>query len=312
MNPSSENSVRNTENSDKAYSNPNPLNWIGIIDTTFSLYRKHFRLFIGIALLYLIHHSVYFFQERLYPIPRENLIYELVEDIINALFAELVSGVLIVAATQIYLNRHITIAASFRQFKNIVPRYFPHVFIYLIPVLLPAFIADILDAGVPRLSIVILITGFALFYLGCYYFEITWCLYVPIICVEHNSKPKPLSRSHKLIQKAWWRVFGTIFTLRILLRTIRIIFVVSFIILFGAFGLLGDSSVAEIVEFQLRSEIGLYSGKPLPYEVNSTPFNIIVWLRIVIGTLIRPLYPIAVTLIYFNQRSKQETRHTQK
>lgn len=288
-------------------SSPISLNGITIIDTTFSLYRKHFRLFIGIAMLYLIYNCLDLLQYRLYPIPRENLIYRLIEDIVRMVFAELISGVLIVAAVQVYLNRHITIAASFNMFRNIMPRYFPHVFIYLIPFLLPSLFGDILMGVISYISMNILLGGIVLLYLVCYYFQITWCLYAPIICVEDNSKPKPLSQSYRLIKRAWWRVCCTIFTLEILLRVIRLIGVVSFILLLGWLGLLGDVPLDDIVEFQIRSEIGFFSGKPPPYDINSTLYFIILSLKIGIRTFIRPIYPIVITLIYFNLIRKQET-----
>ena len=42
------------ENSVDTYPNLCTMNWIGIKDKAFYLYRKHFRLFIGIALIYLV------------------------------------------------------------------------------------------------------------------------------------------------------------------------------------------------------------------------------------------------------------------
>ncbi len=292
------------------YTNLRIMNWIEIIDRAFHLYRKHFLLFIGISIIYtILSVSV----DELIEFLWKNNPYRLIEILTSSLLSQLAVGVLVIAATEIYFQRQITIRDSFQRFKNIHPRYLGSVFIYLIPLLLPSLIiplslrllirGDIL--AISYLSPVIIFSVYLLTYSVTTYFEITWKVYVPVIVVEGGMKPKPLRRSRDLIRKAWWRVFGTIFTLNILLRAIRLIFVSSFVLLLGLIGLMGDAPVLDIVEYVLRSSVGLFSGDP-PIESGSTPYVILRSLRIVAGVLTRPLFAITIMVIYFNQRVKRE------
>ena len=274
-----------------------------IIDKAFHLYRKHFLLFIGIALIYTI---LSFSVDELIEFLWKNNPYGLIENITSSLLSQLAIGVLVIAASEIYFQRHITIRDSFQRFKNIHPRYLFSVFIYLIPLLLPSFITNFMMAAALHLPLAIVFSLYLLTYIVTTYFEITWQVYVPVIVVEGGMKPKPLSRSRDLIRKSWWRVFGTIYTLNILLRAIRLIFVVSFVLLLGIFGLMGDAPVWDIVEYELRSSVGLFSGKPLPFEIGSTTHVILMSLRIVAGVLTKPLFAITIMVIYFNQRVRRE------
>lgn len=300
-----------TENSADTYTNLRIMNWIEIIDKAFHLYRKHFLLFIGISIIYTI---LSISVDELIEFLWKNNPYGLIEKITGSLLSQLTIGVFVIAATEIYFQRQITIQDSFQRFKNIHPRYLFSVFIYLLPSLLPLL-------SIP-LSLRLLIRGdmFAisfpppgtifslslLTYSVTTYFEITWQVYVPVIVVEGGMKPKPLRRSRDLIRKSWWRVFGTIHTLSILLRAIHLIFVVSFVLLLGMFGLMGDASVWDIVEYVLRSSVGYFSGKPLPFELGSTTDVILISLRIIASVLTTPLFAITIMVIYFNQRVKRE------
>jgi len=279
------------------------MNWMEIIDNVFHLYRKHFLLFIGISIIYFIVDSV---EDKLFKLLWKNNPYGLIEELISYLLSELVIVVFVVAASEIYFQRHITIRDTFQRFVNISPRYLVNVFIYLIPLSILLLIGEIVSAGIRYFSMVILISLLLLTQIVRTYFLIIWQLYAPVIVVEGSMKPKPMRRSRALIRKSWWRVFGTIFTLKILLRAIRIIFVVSFVLLLGMFGLMGDAPVWDIVEYVLRSSIGFLSGKPPPFQSGSTSYIILMSLYSVIGILIKPLHAIAITLIYFNQRVKRE------
>lgn len=284
------------------YTNLRIMNWIEIIDRAFHLYRKHFLLFIGISIIYTI---LSFSVDELIEFLWKNNPYGLIEKIIGSLLSQLAIGISVIAATETYFQRQITIRDSFQRFKNIHPRYLFSVFIYLIPLLLPSFILNIMMAVVSHLPAIIILSFYLLIFIVCLYFETTWEVYVPVIVVEGGMKPKPLRRSRDLIRKSWWRVFGTIFTLSILLRAIRLIFVVSFVLLLGLFGLMGDAHVLDIVEYVLRSVVGLSSGEP-PFESGSTPYAILRSLRIVARVLTRPLFAITIMVIYFNQRVKRE------
>ena len=215
-----------------------PMNWIDIIDNAFSVYRKQLRLFIAIALIFSI---VVWLKGYLSQYFWENTTYDWLSYIIGELLHEWTLGVLVVAATQVYFNKQITIKNAFIQFTQIYPRYLTTQFIYLIPSILPSIAGEILTE-VPIVSLTVYIIAYGLIYLVCIYFLTTWRLYPPAIVfegsVESPTKIEPLSRSKELIKNSWWRIFGTLFALKTLLRTIRLICVVSAVLIIGTFGLL--------------------------------------------------------------------------
>ena len=290
------------ENSVKTYPILHTMNWIEIIDKAFHLYRKYFRLFIGIAFIYFI---VDFLHDRLFRLLWEYDPYGLVTKLTNYLLSELAIGVLVIATSEIYFDRQITIKDTLQRFINIYPRNLAYLFIYLIPLSLPSFILNIMVEAISYLPPVVILSLYLLTHFVCIYFIITWLLYAPVIVVEGSRKPKPMNRSRDLMKKTWWRVFSIIFMLKILLRSIRLIFIVSFVLLLSSIGLMGDAPVLEIVEYVFRSDIGLYSGS-LPFDSKSISYVIHMSLYTVIGILIKPLYAITITLIYFNQRVRRE------
>ena len=290
------------ENRAKTYPNLRTMNWIEIIDKAFHLYRNYFRLFIAIALIYF---TVDLLHNKLFQLLWENNPYGLVERLISDLISELTIGVLVIATSEIYFQRQITIINTFQRFINIYPRYILSLFIFLIPLLLPLFIVYIM-AEVRFITITLFTTVSVLIYIVTFYFRIKWCLYAPSIVVEGSQNIKPIRRSCELIRKAWWRVCGTILTLSILLRAISLIFVVSFVLLLGSFGLMGEAPLLDILEYVLRSNVGFYSGDPPPFDSKSTPYAILMTWYTVIEVLTKPLYAITITLIYFNQRVRRE------
>ena len=285
-------------NSDYTYQNLHPLNWIEIIDKAFHLYRKHFRLFIGIAIIYfivdLLRESSFLF---LWKINTSGLVAEL----INHLLSILAFGVFIVAASEIYFNRHITIKDTFQRFINIYPRYLANTVIYLTPFALLSLIQTIMNASELPLS-TIMTALLLLLSLPVYvYFSIAWILYAPIIIGERSVSTEPLRRSRDLIRNVWWRVCGTIIALQTLLVAIHFIYIVLFVILFGVLGLMEEGSVVETAQFVFNSIVEPHSVKSV-----SLSFLIVRFLVVATDVFTTPLYAITILLIYFNRRIQRE------
>ena len=180
------------ENSADTYTNLRIMNWIEIIDNAFHLYRKQFLLFIGISLIFFIVGSV---EDKLLDFVWKNNPYRLVEKLISYLLTELVTVIFVIATSEIYFQRHITLKDTFQHFKNIHPRYLFSVFIYLIPSALPSFLIIVMVATVSFFSSTIILSLYLLIFIVCTYFQITWQMYAPVIVVEGRTKTKPLSRS---------------------------------------------------------------------------------------------------------------------
>ncbi len=88
-----------------------PMKFTDILDTTFSFYRDHFRLLVGIS-------AVYAFWDFFYRMVFSSSTYWLIDWFplaVDALFY----GWLVCASMQIYLGRHTTPGATFRQVARI-------------------------------------------------------------------------------------------------------------------------------------------------------------------------------------------------
>ena len=86
-----------------------------ILDTTFSLYRKHFRLFLGIIALYFCGKLVVYLLGRFLP---DFPLKDLVIDLVNVPFGLISMGGIIVAMATTYLGKHITSRDALQQAGN--------------------------------------------------------------------------------------------------------------------------------------------------------------------------------------------------
>ena len=132
-------------------------------------------------------------------------------------------------------------------------------------------------------------------------------MYPPAIVFEdsvnHSMELKPLSRSKALIKNSWWRIFGTFFALKTLLRAIRLVCVVSAVLIIGACGFMENT--LKVAEYAIRSETGLFYGYTFP-SIKFTTRTLLWGLKTATGIITEPIFAIGITLIYFNQRIRRE------
>ena len=128
----------------------------GILDTTFSLYRKHFRLFLGIIVFYFCGSVVVYLLWRFLPnVPIRNLVIELVD----LPFGLISMGGIIVATATIYLGKHLTsrdaLQQAGHQFRQLLASHLLWSLVFVIPravLIFPIFYytgyADVWEPGV--------------------------------------------------------------------------------------------------------------------------------------------------------------------
>lgn len=111
-----------------------PMGFGEILDTIFSLYRKHFPLFLGIVAVDFCGNLVVYLLWRFLPnVPIRNLIIELVD----LPFSLISMGGIIVATATIYLGKHITNRDALRQagcqFRQLLASLLPWSLVFVIP-----------------------------------------------------------------------------------------------------------------------------------------------------------------------------------
>ena len=111
-----------------------PMGFGSILDTTFSLYRKHFRLFLGISAFYFCGSLVVYLLWHFLPnVPIRNLVIELVD----LPFGLISMGGIIVATATIYFGKHITSREALQQvvqrFWQMLASHLPWSLVFVIP-----------------------------------------------------------------------------------------------------------------------------------------------------------------------------------
>ena len=271
------------------------MSWINIIDFSFSLYRGHFRHFIGIVAIYA---GVDALREVLLLFLWEYKPYHLLDDLITNLLNTLGLGILIVMASEVYFDKPITIRDVFRRFTPLFPCYFGYSFAYLIPHSLWSLLSEINKSPDPILSLLLLLSiPFML------YFLIAWILYGPVVILENPMVQSPLSRSRELVRYAWWRVCGTIIAIYILLLVIFLILTISYGLIVASLGLFGEGTIVENILSMVRSTFEPDSVESISL---SDAINSIFYVGV--NAITAPIYAICVLLLYFNRRTQTESR----
>ena len=263
-----------------------PMSFMDILDTVFSFYRNHFRLILGICTVYFIFTlgvnlltdiSTLFFENS----GLQGLVIAIgpVATWITILVTLSSVGTLLFAGAQIYLGEHITAGAAFGQTAR---RFWSY---------LGSFLLWMLIVGV--LAVTIIGIPFAI------YFGTRWGFYAQAVLIEETSATNALKRSRDLVRGAWWRVFGIMLAIFLLAFMIQI--VLQFILLF-AFGftevISGEGGALQMFQRMLSPELTDWDGL-VAYVIHR-------FINGVVNSLMLPVTPIGITLLYFDQRIRKE------
>ncbi len=263
-----------------------PMGFMDILDTVFSIYRNHFRLILGICTVYFILRlgvdlstgiSTFFFESS--GLQGMAIAINLVATWIITLISLFFLGTLLFTGSQIYLSKYITAGAAFGQ---VTRRFWSYLGSSLLLMITIAVLA-ITIIGIP----------FAI-YLG-----IRWGFYAQAVLIEETSATHALKRSRELVRGVWWRVFGIM--LAIFLLSFMIETVLQFFLLF-AFGftevISADDGLLEMFRRVVTPELTAWDGL--------AAYIIHILINNVVASLILPLTPIGITLLYFDQRIRKE------
>ncbi len=263
-----------------------PMGFTDILDTIFSLYRNHFRLFLGICAVYFVLTlgldlltgiSTFFFASS----GRWSMMIAitLVTSLIAIVVGLFVIGGVVFAGAQAYLGRHITARAAFRQAKR---RFWPYFGSGLLWLLVVGVLA-ITIIGIPV----------------AIYFGTRWTFYTQAVLIEETSAWNALRRSRELVKGAWWRVFGIVLAIFLLFSTIQIILQFSLLFVFGITQAIGDEG--DLVEMFRRLFV-----PELTTRDGLVTYVIQNFINHVVASLTLPIGIIGITLLYFDQRIRKE------
>ena len=288
---------------------PRAMGFGELLDTTFSLYREHFWSFLRIATAYfiamLIGVSISFFDDWIGS-GTKTAIWVFT---IGAIFcvSVFVVSALVLASAQAYLDAELRIGTVLKQAKqqffrclvsSLIFGLITFLITFLIVVLFAAIYAPFESGDISRsiggLSVLLIIFSAAAVFLTY------WCFYISAIFVEGISARAELRRGRELIRGRWWRING------MMLAVFLLHFGIGFICR-TAFGiLLTLTGLAEISEF--FGTVQWMAFLQLPR--NLTEFHLLNMLmhllNLGIDAFTMPIWVIGGTLLYFDQRIRQE------
>ena len=263
-----------------------PMGFMDILDILFSIYRNHFRMILGICAIYfvlalglnlLIDISMFSFEGS--GEGSMMIVMNPVSDWITNIVGLFPIGAILFAGAQIYLGREITAGAAFGQVTHRFLSY------------LGSFLLWMLVAGL--LAITIIGIPFAI------YFLVRWGFYGQAVLVEGTSATHALRRSSELVKGTWWRVLGIM--LAIVLLSFMIQTVLQFSLLF-AFGFTevvsGEGGPQEMFERMFSPQLTAWD--------NLAAYLIQSYINFFVSSLMLPLVPIGITLLYFDLRVRKE------
>lgn len=274
--------------------NLQPMGVGDILDTIFSLYRKHIIMFLGIA-------SIYFFAGLIEYSLKGFISGKTQQTLISALAAmpfRIVSiAGIVFASAAAYLGHNITSSASIRQ---VFKRFFPLFGSYLIWRLVAAIVLISLSFAMVflvrqgPLSLFLAFFGFPI----SIYLTVSWVLHMPIVLLEEPRVVYSFRRSSELVRGSWWQVVGILILILLITTAVEVIFEFSLAFVLILTKLAGNTELRNIIEWSIMNNI---------LDSSSFAFyTIMTCADLIFTTLVFPIWVIGITLLYFDRRIRKE------
>ncbi|MDE0084509.1 MAG: hypothetical protein OXU23_02280 [Candidatus Poribacteria bacterium] len=274
-------------NSQTAIPAMQPMSFTDILDGMFTLYRSHFRLFMGIAVVYLV---VGFCMNQIY-------MYLTIEGGMQYsltiffgyflgvfLLSLSVGGSLIYASAHAFLKRDITSGDALKQTLQRFLSLFGSAFLWILTV----FGLFITIIGIP----------FSI------YFGVRWGLYSLPVLFEKTSATKALKRSTELVKGTWGRVFGIMLAIFLITVMIGFILQTSFWAIFNSIA--GPTVAEEAAAEPTFLETILLFFAPTPKDIGWAAYTVRNFFTLCISTLLMPIGSVGSALLYFDMRIRKE------
>ena len=288
--------INTTQHNDRNTPPLQPMRVGEILDTTFSLYRKHFLLFLGIIAVYFLGSLLTYSLESFFQDTDLNL----VPNLANMPFMLVSMGGVIVAAAAIFLERHTTstdaLKQTLRRFWYLLGGYLLWVTILVIPFIVTfLFSLSFIMRGTSWVSVLFIPFAFAPFVI---YFAVRWGFVFEVLLLEKTNIRNAFKRSSELVRGTWWRVFGMLILILLLSVAILYIFEISLGTIFILTKMAGGTDFKELIQWSVMEE-ELGSSNLLFYAIMTCA-------DLVLKTFIFPIWVIGITLLYLDLRIRKE------
>ena len=266
-----------------------------ILDIIFSLYRKHFLLFLGIITVYFLGGLLTYSLEGFL---QDTYLKNLVANHANMPFVLVSMGGVIVATAAIFLEKHITstdaLKQTLRRFWHLLGGYLLWVTILVIPLIVTLlFLSSSITRGISSLLFIPLV--FAPFVI---YFAVRWGFVFEVLLLEKTNVQNAFKRSSELVHGTWWRVFGMLILILLLSVAILYIFEISLGTIFILTQMAGGTDFKDLLQWSIMdAELG---------SSNLLFYAIMTCTDLILSAFTLPIWVIGVTLLYFDLRIRKE------
>ncbi len=181
-----------------------PLSFGEILDRAFRVYLDNFALLFGIAAVVWIPSGILQASATVIGSTAATII-----DVIFMLVAApVMQAALTIGIAEVYLDRPIAIAESYRSARPILVPFFGTYLLMAVLLAVPtvAVVATLLISK-PVFAVAIFIVALIMFY-----FIVCWSLIGPVMIVERHYAMAALRRSRELVLGSWWRTIGILIT----------------------------------------------------------------------------------------------------
>ncbi len=288
--------INTTQLNDRNTPSLQPMGVGEILDTTFSFYRNHFLLFLGIAAVHFFGSLVKYSLEGFFSssgLPR------IIPNFVNIPFALVSTGAVIIATATIYLDGNITsrdaLQQTLRRFWHLLVCHLIWILVATIPLISIIFLVPVILLGTSLASILVIPLCLAPFSI---YFAVRWGFVAETLLLEKTNVQNAFKRSSELVRGRWWRVCGILVLILLLSAAIHYIFEISLGIIFVLAKSAGGTDLKTIIQWAvMETELG--SGSLFFYAIMTTT-------DLILKTFIFPIWVIGITLLYFDQRIRKE------
>ncbi|MCE2400948.1 hypothetical protein J4G08_08700 [Candidatus Poribacteria bacterium] len=235
MSEQSNTSLQNNSESTLATTPLKPMGFGEILDTTFSLYRKHLTLFLGLVAFSVFGElAVHLFTDFSDFFFSRYLLLGIGMVIFAVAFSMIGIGGIVIGTGATYLNEDITIRSVLQQ---TIQRFWQ---------LLGCFFVWSLVVG--SLAVTIIGIPFAIF------FAVRWGFFIGTVMLEKPVVSTPFRRSGQLVSEMWWQMFGMLLAIFLFSTLVHAIFEISigFILILSNLG--GEIDFIDILEWGLFGE----------------------------------------------------------
>lgn len=304
-----------------------------VLDTTFSLYRERFLLFLGVISLDFCGRLVGYLLGRLLP---NFFLKDFLTNLVSMPFTLVSMGGIILVTATVYLGGHITSRDALKQaghrFWHMLACQLPWGFVFEIPRMgfgyLIIFVIDfemtlfmfvsvllfipfsirlpIRSGGIIFSSVYVVLMKRGLMWIRFIpivltpfsaYFAVRWLFTTTAVLLERVPIRGAFERSSELTRGRWWHVLGMLISFSVLSYAIQHIVEITVGLILTLTRLVGAASPMDILKWTV-----MYTS----IDVDPLFHTIMMWTGFVVRTLIFPIWVIGITLLYFDLRIRKE------